>query len=99
KKVLGPHELPEKERARSEAISANLNQKMNDLSGATAARAGKALYFALAEGDAMQIKDHIFERLTDPKLAHCQYYCEDEIINRIAELIASAPPSLVSGFD
>src|SRR5260370_32425437 len=28
-------------------------------------------------------------RLTDPKLVHCQYYCEDEIISRIAELIAA----------
>jgi hypothetical protein len=36
----------------------------------------------------MQIKDHVLARLTDPKLAHCQYYCEDEIIDRIAELIA-----------
>jgi pimeloyl-ACP methyl ester carboxylesterase len=89
KHVLGPQQLPENERARNEAISDELNQKMNDLSKNTVAQAGEALYFALAEGDAMQLKKHILARLTDPKLAHCQYYCEDEIINRIAELIAA----------
>ena len=36
----------------------------------------------------MQLKKHILARLTDPKLAHCQYYCEDEIIDRIADLVA-----------
>jgi hypothetical protein len=89
KQVVGPQQLPENERARSEAISDELNQKMNDLSKNTAAQAGEAFYFALAEGDAMQLKKHILARLTDPKLVHCQYYCEDEIINRIAELIAA----------
>ena len=99
KEVLWPHELPEKERARLEIISEGLNQRMSDLSRKTATQAGEALYSALAEGDAMQIKEHVRERLTDPKLAHCQYYCEDEIINRIAELIASPPSSLTSGSD
>ena len=99
KKVLRPQELSEKERVRGETISDKLNQKMKDLSGKTAAQAGEALYFALAEGDALEIKKHIRERLTDPKLAHCQYYCEDEIINRIAELIASPPSSLTTGLD
>ena len=42
KKVLWPHELPDGERARSEAISGCLNQKMNDLSRKTAAQAGEA---------------------------------------------------------
>ncbi len=98
KKVLRPHELPERERAYRETISDTPNQKMNDLSRKTAAQAGEALYSALAEGDAMQLKEHILARLTDPKLAHCQYYCEDEIINRIAELIASPLPSVASGF-
>src|SRR5262249_54534919 len=88
KKVLSPHELPDKERARSEAISEDLNQKMNDLARATAAQAGEALYSALAAGDPIQIKEHVPSRLTDPKLAHCQYYREEEIINRTAELIA-----------
>jgi pimeloyl-ACP methyl ester carboxylesterase len=92
KQVLAPHELPENERARSGAISDELSQRMNDLSISTAARAGEALYFALAEGDAMQLKKHILARLTDPKLVHCQYYCEDEIISRIAELIAGEHP-------
>ncbi len=59
----------------------------------------KTLYSALAEDDAMQIKDHVRERLTDPKLAHCQYYCEDEIIDRLADLIASPPSSLAAGFN
>jgi len=99
KQVLRPHELPEKERACREAISEELNQKMSHLSRKTAAQAGEALYSALAEGDASQIKDHVRARLTDSKLAHCQYYCEDEIINRIAELIAAPPSSLTSGFD
>jgi hypothetical protein len=98
-KVLRPQELPEKECARTEAISDKLNQKMKDLSRKTGAQAGEALYSALAEGDAMKIKEHIFERLTDPKLAHCQYYCEDEIIDRIAELIAAPLSSVASGFD
>ncbi len=88
KEVLSPHQLRENERARSEAISDELSQRMNDLSRNTAARAGEALYFALAEGDAMQLKKHILARLTDPKLVHCQYYREDEIISRIADLIA-----------
>ena len=99
KKVLRPSELPEKERARRETISDKLNEKMNDLSTKTAAQAGEALYSALAEGDAMQLKDHILARLTNPKLAHCQYYCEDEIINRIAELIAAPYPLVASDFD
>jgi hypothetical protein len=94
KKVLCPSELPDDERAQNEAISEELNKKMSDLSQETAAQAGKALYFALAEGDAMQIKDYILARLTDPKLAHCQYYCEIEIITRIAQLIATPPLSL-----
>jgi hypothetical protein len=88
KMVLRPPELPEKERALRETISDKLNEKMNDLSSMTAARAGEALYSALAEGDAMKLKEHIFARLTNPELAHCQYYREDEIIYRIAELIA-----------
>ena len=88
RQVLGPQELPDGELARSEAISTELNQKMSALSINTAAQAGEAFYFALAEGDALQIKEHILSRLTDPKLAHCQYYCENEIIDRIAELIA-----------
>jgi pimeloyl-ACP methyl ester carboxylesterase len=88
KQVLCPHELPEEERACSEAISDELNQKMINLSTSTAVRAGEALYYALAEGDALQLKKHILARLTDPKLAHSQYYCEEEIINRVAELIA-----------
>jgi hypothetical protein len=99
KKVLRPQDLPDDERARSEAISDKLNQKMSDLSRTTATQAGEALYSGFAEGDAMQVKDHILARLTDPKLAHCQYYCEDEIINRIAELIASPYPLVASGFD
>jgi pimeloyl-ACP methyl ester carboxylesterase len=88
KQVVWPHGLPEEERARGEAISDELNQKMIDLSTSTAVRAGEALYYALAEGDALQLKKHILARLTDPKLAHSQYYCEEEIISRIAELIA-----------
>jgi pimeloyl-ACP methyl ester carboxylesterase len=99
KMVLRPPELPEKERARRETISDKLNEKMNDLSSKTAAQAGEALYSAFAEGDAMKLKDHIHERLTNPELAHCQYYCEDEIINRIAELIAAPYPLVASGFD
>jgi hypothetical protein len=88
KQVLGPQQLSEQESACSEVISDELNKKMIALSSNTATRAAEALYFALAEGDAMQIKKHILARLTDPKLAHCQYYCEDEIIGRVAELIA-----------
>jgi hypothetical protein len=99
KKVLWPHELPDDERACGETISDPLNRKMNDLSRTTAAQAGEALYSAFAEGNAMQLKEHIFARLTDPKLAHCQYCCEDEIINRIANLIASPSSSLTSGFE
>jgi len=87
KHVLWPHELPEKERAHSEAISDELNEKMIVLSTSTAVLAGEAIYSALTEGDALQLKEHILARLTDPKLAHCQYYCEDEVISRIAELI------------
>jgi hypothetical protein len=69
---------------------------MTDLSSKTAAQAGEAL---LVEGDAMQLKAPILSRLTNPELAHCQYYCEDEIINRIAELIAAPYPLVASGFD
>jgi hypothetical protein len=98
-KVLWPQELPEKEQAHSEAISDELDQKMIDLSDKTAAEAGQALYDAVAEGDAMRLKQHILARLTDSRLAHSQYYCEDEIIHRVAELIASPPPSLTSEFD
>jgi pimeloyl-ACP methyl ester carboxylesterase len=86
--VLGPHQLPEKERAHSETISPELNRKMNDLSTSTLAQAGQAIYGALSEGDPTQFRKHILARLTDPKLAHCQYYCEDEIVNRIADLVA-----------
>jgi hypothetical protein len=69
---------------------------MNDLSTHTATRAGQAFYYALSEGDATQLRQHILARLTDPKLAHCQYYCEDEIVNRIADLIALPAPSTAS---
>ena len=86
--VSGPHDLPEMERAHRETISPELNRKMNDLSTGTAALAGQALYYALSEGDATQLRQHILARLTDPKLAHCQYYCEDEIVDRIAYLVA-----------
>jgi hypothetical protein len=94
--VQGPYQLPEKERARRETISHELNQRMNDLSTHTATRAGQAFYYALSEGDATQLRQHILARLTDPKLAHCQYYCEDEIVNRIADLIALPAPSTAS---
>jgi hypothetical protein len=96
--VLRPPELPEKERAGRETISDKLNEKMTDISSKTAAQAGEALYSALVEGDAMQLKARILSRLTNPELAHCQYYCEDEIINRIAELIAAPYPLVASGF-
>ncbi|MDA9464494.1 hypothetical protein XH87_07690 [Bradyrhizobium sp. CCBAU 53415] len=92
RQVLAPRLLPEHERACSEAISDELSKRMSDLSARTAAQAGEALYFALAEGDALLIKRHILSRLTDPQLVHCQYYREDEVIGRIAELI-SVPAS------
>src|SRR3954470_22780686 len=47
--VLGPHQLLEKERARRETISHELNQKMNNLSASTATRTGDALYYAFSE--------------------------------------------------
>jgi hypothetical protein len=94
--VLGPYQLPEKERSRRETISEELNQRMDDLSSSTATQAGQALYYALSEGDATRLRQHIVARLTDPELAHCQYYCEDEIVNRIADLIALPAPSTAS---
>lgn len=87
--VSRPQELlPETERARSEIISKELQKKMNELSDKTAARAGQALYAAFSDGEVRQFKEHILARLTDSELAHCKYYCEDEIIKCIAELIA-----------
>ena len=68
KQVLQPHELPEKERPHSEVISGKLNERMADLSRKTAAQAGEALYSALSEGDAVNLKKHIVGRLTDPRL-------------------------------
>jgi hypothetical protein len=93
KQVSGMRQLPKNERARSEAISDELSQRMKDLSASYSASAGKALYAAAAEGEVVELKKNIHAQLTDRRLAHCQYYCEDEIINRIAELIA-APVSI-----
>jgi hypothetical protein len=79
------------EGARSETMTDELSQRMCALAEATAAESGRALYSALAEGDALQVKKHIISQLSNARLAHCQYYVEPEIVRQVAELIASTP--------
>ncbi len=71
-----------------EELTEGLQAKIAEQSRAAGGSAGIALFGALAQAEAFDLRKHFEELFTNPELAHTSYYKEQEIINAIAAKIA-----------
>jgi hypothetical protein len=71
-----------------EPISAELNERMSAVAQQFTSAVGDGLHAGLTFGPEDDLKKNVLSYLSDRRLAHSQYYQEQEIIERAAALIA-----------
>jgi hypothetical protein len=87
-RLVGISHLPP-EVQQLELISAELNDRMSGIARQFTGALGEALHAGLTLGPEEEIKRNVLAHLSDPRLAHSQYYQEQEIIQKAAARIAA----------
>lgn len=85
--LLGISQFPP-EVQQLEPISAELNERMSAVARQFTGSLGEALHAGLTLGPEDELKRNVLAHFSDPRLAHSQYYQEQEIIERAAARIA-----------
>lgn len=87
-RLQGVSHLPPEVR-QLEPISAELNDRMTVVARQFTGALGEGLHAGLTLGPEDELKQNVLAHLADSKLAHSQYYQEQEIIEKAAALIAA----------
>jgi hypothetical protein len=91
-RLLGISHVPP-EVQQLEAISPELNDRMSAVARQFTGALGEALHAGLTLSPEDELKRNVLAHLSDPRLAHSQYYQEQEIIEKAAARIAAVSPA------